>query len=60
MVAEPPQLSVAVTEAILTAGTRLAHWTVTFAGHVREGAMSSNTVSIWAHVAELPHASVAV
>jgi hypothetical protein len=56
----PPQLSVVVTDATLGAGTWLAHCTVTFIGQVRAGPILSNTVIIWAQVAELPHASVAV
>ena len=44
MVAVPPQLSVGVTAPVLTAGTWLAHCTVTFAGHVNVGGVLSNTV----------------
>src|SRR5688572_11605558 len=60
IVGVPLQLSEAVTLAVLTAGTWLAHSTVTLAGHVIVGAVLSNTVIVWAHVAEFPHTSVAV
>src|SRR5688572_30497187 len=59
IVAVPPQLSVAVTAAGLAGGTRFAHSTDTFTGHVSIGAILSNTVMIWAQVALFPHTSVA-
>ena len=46
IVAAPPQLSVDVTDAILTGGTWLAHCTVTGAGHVSIGGVSSKTVMV--------------
>jgi hypothetical protein len=55
----PPQLSLAMTAVVLAAGTWLAHCTVIFAGHVMDGGMLSKTVMVCAHVAELPHSSVA-
>lgn len=55
----PAQLSEAVTEPVLTGGTWLAQETVTPAGHVIEGGVSSNTTITWAQVDELPHSSVA-
>ena len=45
-VTTPPQLSEVVTVVVLTGGTRLAHCTVTFIGHVIIGALLSNTVMI--------------
>ena len=59
MVVVPPQLSEDTTEAVLGTGTWLAHWTVTFAGHVIEGAVLSKTVITCVHVAVFPQASVA-
>ena len=56
----PPQLSDVTTAATFAAGTRLAHCTVIFAGHVMVGAVLSNTVIVCAHVAVFIHASVAV
>jgi len=56
--AGPEQLSLVVTPAISGAGTRDAHCTVTGAGQVNVGGVSSNTVITWIHVAELPHSSV--
>jgi hypothetical protein len=58
-VVAPLQLSVALTPAVVCAGTELAHVTVTAAGQVIVGAMLSNTVMICAHVAVLLHASLA-
>jgi hypothetical protein len=55
----PPQLSVEVTLSGFGVGTRFAHWTVTFTGHVIDGAVLSNMVIVCVHVAELPHWSVA-
>jgi hypothetical protein len=55
-----PQLSVEVTEAGLFGGTALAHDTVTGAGHVSVGGVSSKTVIVCVQDAELPHTSVAV
>jgi hypothetical protein len=52
-------LSDVTTPAIFGAGTELAHEKDTFAGQVMEGAVLSNTVIVWVHEAELPHASVA-
>ena len=46
MVAAPPQLSVAVTPAVLTAGTSPAQATVRFAGQVKVGGTLSNTVMV--------------
>ena len=54
----PEQLSDAVTPPVLTAGIRLAHCTVTFAGQVIVGPVLSSTVIVCEQVAELPHASV--
>ena len=59
-IAVPPQLSFVTTLAVFAIGTRLAHVTVIFAGHVIEGGVLSNTVMICEHVAELPHSSVAL
>ena len=54
----PPQLSVA---GRFVAGGRTfeAHETVTLAGHVIIGGVTSLTVIVCVHVAEFPHASVA-
>ena len=60
MVDDPPQLSVEVTLAGLGVGTWLLHVTVIPAGQVNVGAVLSNTEMVCAHVAELPHASVAL
>ena len=57
--AVPPQLSEVMTLAVFGAGTRFAHWTVTFAGHVIVGGVLSNTLIVCVQVAELPQASVA-
>jgi hypothetical protein len=46
IVAAPPQLSVEVTISGLGAGTRFAHWTVTFTGQVNAGEVLSNTVIV--------------
>ena len=56
----PAQLSFTNTLLVLEAGISLAHWTVTFAGQTMVGGISSCTVIICAHVAELPQTSVAV
>src|ERR1043165_2123419 len=57
----PPQLSVAITAAVLAAGTALAHWTVTSAGMlVITGGLVSLTVMVWTWLLLLPQASVAV
>jgi len=58
--ANPLQLSDAMTRAGFGAGTRLAHCTVILAGHMMNGTVSSNTVIVCEHVAELPHSSVAL
>jgi hypothetical protein len=58
--AGPVQLSLVVTPAIFGAGCSDAHCTVTGAGHVIVGGVSSNTVMTWIQVAEFPHASVAL
>ena len=58
--ANPLQLSDAMTRAVLGCGTRLAHCTVTLPGHWIEGIVLSNTVIACEHVAELPHSSVAL
>ena len=58
-VTTPPQLSEVITDAIFAIGTWLAHCTVTSAGQVIEGGVLSKTVIVCAHVAELPHSSVA-
>ena len=57
--AVPEQLSVEVTSAILGAGTKAAHCTVTPAGQVSIGGISSNTVMICMQLDVLLHASVA-
>ena len=53
-----PQLSAAVTEAILTGSTNDAHWTDTLAGHVMVGGCKSRTVTVNEQVEELPAPSV--
>jgi hypothetical protein len=55
----PLQLSVVVTDPMLTAGMDAAHGTVTVAGQVIVGATLSFTVMICEHVAVLLQASVA-
>ena len=55
----PPQLSEAVTNAVLEAGTRLAQDTVAAAGHEIVGSVISFTVMVCVQVAELPQTSVA-
>jgi hypothetical protein len=55
----PLQLSVVVTDPMLTAGIDAVHGTVTVAGQVMVGATLSFTVIICEHVAVLPQASVA-
>jgi hypothetical protein len=59
MTAPPAQLSEAVADAGFGAGTWLAQVTVILAGQVMVGGVSSNTTMTWAHVAVLPHSSVA-
>ena len=54
-----PQLSLAVTEAVLGGGTLAKHCTVTPAGQVIDGGVLSLIRMVWAHAALLPHASVA-
>jgi hypothetical protein len=54
-----PQLSVAITEAVFTAGTAVAHTTVMSAGQVIVGTVLSSTVIVCVHSAKLPHSSVA-
>lgn len=58
-VTTPPQLSVAITLAVLGAGTAEAQLTVTGAGQVITGGVWSFTVMICVHSAKLPHWSVA-
>lgn len=60
MVGTPLQLSLAVTLPVLGAGTWLAHENVTGGGQVMEGGITSLTVIVCVHVAELLHASVAL
>ena len=60
IVTTPAQLSVAITEAVFTAGTAAAQLTVILAGQVvMVGAVTSLTVMTCVQVAELPQASVA-
>ena len=56
----PAQLSVAVTEVISAGGTRLAHCTVTFAGHVIAGPISSYTVMDCVQIEVFPQRSEAI
>jgi hypothetical protein len=56
----PPQLSDAVTEAMLGAGTAEKHWTATAPGQVIDGGVVSTNVMCWTHEEWFPHASVAV
>src|SRR6185436_4315862 len=56
----PPQLSLAVTVAGFTGGTKSAHMTVTFCGQVMEGGTWSFTVMVCVHVALFPQSSVAL
>ena len=58
-VVAPPQLSPAVTDAVLAVGTFDAHVTVVAAGQLSVGATLSNTVMICVQIAVLLHASVA-
>jgi hypothetical protein len=58
-VASPPQLSEAITLAVLGAGTWLAHCKTKFAGHEMDGGILSNTVMVWLQTAMLPQGSVA-
>jgi hypothetical protein len=58
-VTTPLQLSLVVTEVVLTAGMFDAQITVTGAGHEMNGATLSLTVIVCAHVAVLLHRSVA-
>src|SRR5687768_17059017 len=60
VVTMPMQLSEVMGEARSTGGTRLAHCTVTFIGHVIVGGVLSSTVKVCVHVAELPQSSVTV
>ena len=60
MTMAPGQLSVAVTDAILTAGTLAAQLTVTGAGQVNVGGVWSFTVIICVQSVKLPHTSVAL
>jgi hypothetical protein len=59
-VANPLQLSDAVTLAVLGAGTSPAHCTVTLPGHMINGTVLSKTVIVCEHEDELPHSSVAL
>jgi len=54
-----PQLSAAVTEAILTGGTNDAHCTETFAGQLIVGGWRSSTVTVNEQVEEFPAPSAA-
>ena len=55
-----PQVSLAVTLPMATAGTALAHLTVTLAGQVMLGGVTSCTVIAWLTVPDsLPHTSTA-
>ncbi len=56
----PLQLSVATILPGTGAGTRLAHCTVEFAGHVMDGGVLSNTVIVCVQLAVFPQASVAL
>src|SRR6188472_2689265 len=58
-VTAPPQLSVAVTAAMLGAGTAEKHWSVIAVGQVIEGGVVSMTVMVCAQVFMFPHGSVA-
>src|SRR5687768_14524291 len=60
VVTMPMQLSEVMGEARSTGGTRLAHCTVTFIGHVIVGGVLSSTVKVCVQVAELPQSSVTV
>src|SRR5687767_11096151 len=60
VVTMPMQLSEVMGEARSTGGTRLAHCTVTFIGHVIVGGVLSSTVNVCVQVAELPQSSVTV
>ena len=60
IVTAPAQLSDAVTEPVLGAGTLLAQETVMGAGQVIVGGVLSNTTMICAQVEEFPHSSVAI
>jgi hypothetical protein len=46
--------------AVLGDGTSLAHETVISCKQVKVGGVASNTVIVWAHVAEFPQTSVAL
>lgn len=59
MVTPPLQLSETVTNAISGGGIEEEHDKVISDGHVMEGATSSITVIVCAHVVELPQTSVA-
>src|SRR4029079_10761252 len=59
-VTAPAQLSEAVTRLMFGPGTCEKHWTDTEPGHVIDGGVVSTVVMIWAHVAVLPLASIAV
>jgi len=52
--------SVAVTDPIFGAGTWLAHWKVTAAGHVMVGGVISCTTIVLLQLAVFPQSSVAV
>ena len=58
-VTAPPQLSLVVTLLVSGAGTWLEQLTVRLLVQVMLGGLVSWTVMIWAHVALLPHRSVA-
>lgn len=59
-VTTPPQLSVAITLAVLGAGTAEAQLTVTGAGQVITGGVWSFTVITCVHSVKLPQTSVAL
>jgi hypothetical protein len=59
-VIEPPQLSVAVTNAGLAKGTCSAHGTTKFAGQTIAGGTKSPTVKIWRQLLLFPQPSEAV
>ena len=56
-VTAPVQLSVAVTDAMLGAGTAAKHWAVSAVGQVIEGGVVSLTMKTCEQRPTLPHAS---
>ena len=60
LVPGPPQTSTVSTAPVLTAGTWLAHCTVTSIGQVMIGGVLSVTAIVRLQVDELPQSSVAV